>query len=136
MTQSILRDALLKIATLAKQWEGRSAAPYWNLGDIATNALQLAEYVGTPKEIKFIRSTHKDGVVRNDLTKYDGRSISCSIHMLEDYPQTIAEILAAHQRYAKQFEGDEIRDDTTLPDILEGLAILLRWGWATAVEVE
>jgi len=33
------RLALIKISETAKSWEGRSEAPYWNLGDIARAAL-------------------------------------------------------------------------------------------------
>ena len=35
------REALVKIAEIAQSWEGRSNAPYWNLGDIARAALKV-----------------------------------------------------------------------------------------------
>lgn len=42
-TEKIMAEALERISKLAKSWEGRSDAPYWNLGDIATAALIKAD---------------------------------------------------------------------------------------------
>ena len=37
--EKIMIEALTSICKLAKSWEGRREAPYWNLGDIAAAAL-------------------------------------------------------------------------------------------------
>lgn len=37
--EKIMIEALTRICKLAKSWEGRREAPYWNLGDIAAAAL-------------------------------------------------------------------------------------------------
>ncbi|MCG3207230.1 MAG: hypothetical protein FOGNACKC_00830 [Anaerolineae bacterium] len=39
----IMRRALEKIRDVAKSWEGRKEAPYWNLGDIAAAALKATQ---------------------------------------------------------------------------------------------
>jgi hypothetical protein len=41
--ERVMLEALKRICDLAKSWEGREKAPYWNLGDIAAATILKVE---------------------------------------------------------------------------------------------
>ena len=87
---------------------------------------------------KYIRTTHdENNVPRDDIPRLgivEGIWPTCCIHMLEsDRAMTATEIHQEHLKYDKQFEGD-CPFDFSFPQILEGLAVLIRLGWVGVVE--
>lgn len=46
-----LCEALVRIRDTAKSWEGRTDAPYWNLGDIAAAAIKKYEAEQAAREV-------------------------------------------------------------------------------------
>ena len=85
--------------------------------------------------MKFKRNTHdKDGNPRTNLPKTLGYAWPrCDLNMLSsDEPRSVEEIYHAHLDYDKQFMGDGFL--YTLPDIMEGLAHLIRLGVVVSVD--
>jgi len=84
--------------------------------------------------MRFKRNTHdENGNPRPGLPGlHDYAWPTCNIHMLGLRPKTLQEIHEAHLEYDRQWEPGCF--DYTLPDIMEGLAHLIRLGVVVAVD--
>ena len=84
--------------------------------------------------MKFKRNTHdKDGNLRQGLPNLENSGCwpTCNIQLLSATPHSLEYIYRIHQHYDEDWENDA--HNYTLPDIMEGLAHLIRLGLVEVV---
>jgi len=85
--------------------------------------------------MRFKRNTHdENGNPRYGLPTFEqaGMWPTCDIQMLGNEPRSVQEIYDEHEKYDDQYWPDGY--GYTLPDIMEGLAHLIRLGVVVAVD--